>query len=134
VNEPGEELRRLVAAVHGLEPKAATFLTGSCVEELEQSAAKLAALLGKPREPEVELGFFERATMAKLERKHELAMILTGRAQPRDDQGRWTTKPAASFDGGARQPAPFRQPPEIEHNKTLLEAMHSGDSNVGASF
>jgi hypothetical protein len=124
----------MVATVNGLEPEAARFLTGSCVEELEQSAAELAGLLVKPRERKDELGFFEREPFAKAERKHALAMILTGRKQPRDDQGRWTTKPAASFDGGARRPAPFRQPPGVEHNKTLLEAMHSGASNVGASF
>jgi hypothetical protein len=77
-----------------------------------------------------------RSTVAKAERKHELAMILTGRKQPRDNQGRWTTKPAASFDGGARRPAPFRQPPEVEHNKTLIGSMRSsveaGGSDVGA--
>jgi hypothetical protein len=32
-------------------------------------------------------------------------------------------KPTAGFDGGARQPAKEKKPPEQEHNELLLRAM-----------
>jgi hypothetical protein len=62
-------------------------------------------------------------------------MILTGRARARDELGRFAS---SGFDGGARQPAPFRQAPEVEHNTTLIDSMRSsveaGGSDVGARF
>jgi hypothetical protein len=131
VNED-TKVRRAIVEAHGLPWTAARFLDGSTVAELESSATRLAELMGKERAPERELTFFEAAAIAKHERKRELEMILTGRAQPRDQAGRYT-KPA-TFDGGARAPAPFKGPPEHEHNRTLLDAMRSGESDVGASF
>jgi hypothetical protein len=131
VNEE-TQVRRAVCEAHGLPWTATRFLDGSTVAELEQSATRLAQLLGKEREPERELGLFERATIAKLERKRALVDVLTGRAQARDDQGRWAAKPAVtSFDSGARTPPP---PPPKTHEQVLLEAMRSGESDVGGRF
>jgi hypothetical protein len=73
----------------------------------------------------------EIAAAEKTERKRTLVNALCGRfPQRRDEQGRYT----ADFSGGARQSAPMRQPPKVEHNETLLSAMRSGESDVGVSI
>jgi hypothetical protein len=120
-----DKVRLAVAAEHGLNARAAKFLVGEDLETLERSAASLAALLGREREPEPELGFFERAQLEKARRKHELAMILTGRAPRRDPQGRF------SFDGGARR----LSPPEPEsHEQTLSRILRSREADAGGRF
>jgi hypothetical protein len=129
LNEPDEALRRLIATEYGLEPEAATFLIGSSVEELEQSAAQLAALLGKEREPEREPSFIEQARVAKAERKRQLTLALTGRAQPRGDRGRWAS--TASFGGGARTPLPAQRE---THEQTLTRVLRTREADAGATF
>jgi hypothetical protein len=48
-------------------------------------------------------------------------------------QGRYTTREVAEgYDGGARHPAPTKQPPEVQHDRDLIRAMRSGESDVGA--
>jgi hypothetical protein len=126
------KLRRAVAAVHGFDWKAANLLQGETVEELERSAAKLANLIGTHRQEEqAPTDIITAARRATAERKHRLAMLLTGREQPRDTAGRYS-KPATSFDGGARDQASMKGPPEAEHNATLMTAIRSGESDVGS--
>jgi hypothetical protein len=129
VNED-TKVRRAVCEAHGLPWAAVKFLDGSTVAELEQSATRLAELMGKARAPERELTFFEQAAIAKHERKRELEMILTGRAQPRDAAGRYT-KPATDFSGGARTPVPLA--PE-SHEQTLTRILRTGEGDVGAAL
>jgi hypothetical protein len=123
VNGPDEALRRLVAAEYGLEPEVATFLTGSTLDELDASAAELVTLLGKRREqeqPSAGHGLFADAVAATARRKRELAALFCGRApQPRDEHGRFA-RTGGGFDGGARQSAPERRPPDLEHNELLV--------------
>jgi hypothetical protein len=54
VSDTAAELRRLVAREHGLDDKAAGFLSGDSLDELEQSASALAKLLAGREEPESE--------------------------------------------------------------------------------
>jgi hypothetical protein len=129
VNEE-TEVRRAVAAEHGLNWQEAKFLTGETVPELEQSAAKLAALLGKQPEPEPELSFYERAQAEKAERKRTLLNALTGRLpQPRDAQGRYAK--SSGFDGGRHG----RVPPTPEtHGQMLGRLLRTGEPNTGRSI
>jgi hypothetical protein len=125
LSDDGAELRRIVAAEHGLDPKAAPLLVGETVEELDANAAALVRFVGERQEPEPELaqGFFARAAEAKARRKKELLALFSGRApeQPRDERGRWL-----GFDGGARRAAPVRRPPEQEHNELVAELVSLG--------
>jgi hypothetical protein len=122
MTEVGAELRRTIAAEHGLDEQAAALLTGESVAELERSASALAQLLAERREqPESESArdFFAEARRAKDAKKRALVDALTGRAsQPRDERGRFT-----GFDGGARQPIPTRRPPEQEHDELVGKLM-----------
>jgi hypothetical protein len=123
------QVRQQVAAEHGLDVRAASFLVGSSVAELEQSALKLAELLGKQQEQERPVGLFERAAADKAERKRALVNALCGRLpQPRDTQGRWTTDQTADFHPGARQPVPQRQ----THEQWLGQALADKRADVGA--
>jgi hypothetical protein len=134
VNETDTTLRRFVAAEHGLQPAAAKFLTGATIAELEESAARLADLLGKQRPPERTQrppSMFSIAAAEKAERKRTLVNALCGRfPQPRDTAGRYT-RPATDFGGGARQPVPPAPP---THEQTLMDALRSGASDVGANL
>jgi hypothetical protein len=62
--------------------------------------------------------FLSGSTREEIEhRAEELAKLLDEKAPP---------KPAASFDGGARTPAPDHQSPEEAHNALLLDALGRG--------
>jgi hypothetical protein len=137
VSEPASdaELRRAIAAEHGLDPKAAPLLVGESIEELEASAAALARLIGERREePEREPApapdVFGAARRAKDAKRRALLDALGGRApQPRDEQGRFT-----GFDGGARQPMPTRRPPELEHNELVVRLAALSRTFGGGGF
>jgi hypothetical protein len=127
MNEPDIKVRRQVAAEHGLDWQEAKFLIGSTIEELHESAAKLADLLDKKHEQDQErpLGYFDLMATEKAERKRALAAIFTGRTpQPRDNHGRFAT----DFHGGARRPVPPR--PET-HGQTLTRLLRSREANAG---
>ena len=116
------KVRRAICEAHGLDWPAAKFLTGDTIPELEQSAARLADLLHKERPPEPSHqppSIFEVAAAEKAERKRTLVNALCGRfREPRDEQGRYT-RPAVSFDGGARTTVPRRQ----THEEWLADAL-----------
>jgi hypothetical protein len=128
------KVRRAVAVAHGLTWPAAKFLTGETVSELEESAARLADLLGRQREPEGTErppSLFDIAAAEKAERKRTLVDALCGRfPQPRDGQGRYT-RPAADFEGGARRMVP---PPPSTHEEWLADALADGRADVGADL
>jgi hypothetical protein len=121
-------LRRQAVNAHGLPPEAVTFLGGSTLAELEESAAALAKLIGERRVEErttAQPGPFTDMAAAKARRKQQLAAIFTGRTpQRRDEHGRF----AADFHGGARQSAPL--PPET-HETTLMRLLRTGEANAG---
>jgi hypothetical protein len=137
VSEPASdaELRRAVAADHGLDERAARLLVGATVEELEASAAALARLIRERREepepaPASPADVFGAARRAKDARKRALLNALTSAApQRRDERGRFAG--TASFDGGARQSVESR--PET-HDQTLTRLLRSGEANVGGHF
>jgi hypothetical protein len=118
------ELRREVAAVHGLPSSAASLLTGSTLTELEQSAARLAELVASSREQAPEQA--DPLTLAlaagpaeKARRQRRLVEALHPRpGHPRDERGRFETR---GFGGGARQQPWPSKPPEVEHNELVSE-------------
>jgi hypothetical protein len=121
MSEPDSELRVAVAVHHGLDRRAARFLTGGTIEELEASAASLAGLIGEREEPDpvadAPSDLFGGAAVRKAQRQRAILGALTGRQpQPRDEGGRFT---ARSFDGGAREPIPARRSPEAEHGQLI---------------
>jgi hypothetical protein len=120
------ELRRAIAAQHGLSPVAASLLAGESVEELDASAAALARLVGEGREEPESVAEAALADLfdprARARRKQALTELFAGqppqpREQSRDSQGRFTR--SGSFDGGARQPTPARESPEREHDALI---------------
>jgi hypothetical protein len=117
VTDHDAELRRTVAAEHGLSHDAARLLTGETLDELEASAVQLAKLFGRRDEQKPETTWsFADLLAAKAERKRALTDLFTGwRPQPRDEAVRFS-----GFAGGARrQPAPLSRDPEREHGELL---------------
>lgn len=118
------ELRASVAAVHGLPEEAATFLVGSSLQQLEESAVALVRLVGhrrdKPEPPKQEDPLtiaLRKGPAQKVARRRALAEALHPRpGQPCDERGRF----AAGFDGGARTSMPSRQSPERAHDELLV--------------
>lgn len=87
------QVRRQVAAEHGLNWPEAKFLTDDTIPELEKSAARLADLLGKqrpPEQPQRPPSLFEIAAAEKAEAKKALVNALRGRPQRRDERGAGT--------------------------------------------
>jgi hypothetical protein len=127
------ELRRLVADAHGLDPEAAKFLTGSTLTEVEESAATLARLIAERHEQETAAappGPFTNMAAERARRKAALTAIFTGRpVQPRDEQGRYAR--AGEFHRGAREPAPTKP---RSHNETLLEVLARRSADAGGRF
>jgi hypothetical protein len=132
VNDPDVKVRRLVASEHGVHWRAANLLTGETVEELETSAAALKRLIDARREQEhaPTTDIFTAARIATSERKHRLGLLFSGREQPRDAAGRYTS-PATDFSGGARQPPPRR--PQT-HEQWLSDALGDRRADVGADL
>jgi hypothetical protein len=134
MSEPQRELRKLIATKHGLNARAARLLVGETIEQLEQSATALVDLLDARREEQENqqpaLGLLEQAAIDKAERKRTLVNALGGFTQQRDQQGRYT-RPAASFDGGARRSVP---PPPQTHEEWLADALADKRADVGARF
>ena len=127
MSEPDEALRRLVAAEHGLDPKAAKFLACSTLEELERSAHALAKLVAARAEPEPEraepaAGLFSAAACEKARRQRALTEALHGR--PRHQRERFAAG-SASFDGGARTLPPKPESHDEWLTRLLVEA-HRG--------
>jgi hypothetical protein len=129
-----DQLRRAVAREHRLPARAASFLAGTTLDEVEASAHAFAKLLDEGREPEQSRppSIFEFAAAERDERRRLLVSALCGRPvqPPRNEQGRYA-RPARGFSGGARQPVPLT--PE-SHEQTLSRVLLTGESDVGASL
>ena len=139
MSERDAELRSLrqdIAAAHGLGADATAFLTGTTLAEIEAEAGKLARLIGasdESRRQESEVAgpdLFGGMAESKASRKQALAALFSGRAQPRDESGRYATK-TASFDGGARQTP---RPPPPTHSEWLGEILRTRAADRGISF
>jgi hypothetical protein len=130
VSESSAELCQLVASEHGLPEESATFLSGETLEEVEESAAQFAKLLGKRREQQTATSFLARAATAKAERQGALVNLFTGRTpqRPRDEHGRFAS---GGFDGGARQSPP---PPPESHESWLVRILRSREADRGGAF
>jgi hypothetical protein len=132
-----DELRRNLAAERGLDEAALPYITGSTVDEIEQSVDGFAKLIGSHAEQEQQqqpsaplAGLFADAARAKAERKHALFQALTGRSeQARDEQGRFAG--SASLDCGARQAVAAA--PET-HDSWLGRVLASRAADVGSHF
>jgi len=129
VTDPDLQVRRAVCEAHGLPWTASKFLDGDTVKELEASATRLADVLGKRQEEAGPTDIIATARAATAQRKHELNLLFSGRtpAQPRDEEGRFATRPASDFSGGARTPPPRRQ----THERWLADALRDGRADVG---
>ena len=127
MNDDLDQVRLDVAAVHGLPDAAVKFLSGTNLEQIEASAAKLERLLHtREREPAPEpepvtpATLFSNLAERKTARNRALVQAIHGpRPQPRDEHGRYA--PAGGFDGGARGSLlPADEPPEQAHDTWLL--------------
>jgi hypothetical protein len=121
-----DELRRDIASAHGLPEEATSFLAGTTVAELEESAVRLAELFKARGAPEPEPAPESSLTAAllpgaKAARQRALVELLHPKQQQqlRDPQtGQFAAKPSG-FDGGARTPTLTREPPEREHDRLV---------------
>lgn len=115
-----DEVKREVAAAHGLGADAISFIGGTTVEQIEANAAAFARLVhagGANQQPEpAGRNIFAEATAQKAARKAELRRLFTGRPtrQPRDEDGRFS-----GMDGGARTRVPTPRSPEREHGELV---------------
>src|SRR5262245_9784782 len=104
-------------------------IEGRDKSEQEKLAERVTTAETRATEAEVRLMRYEVAAEAGLDM--QAAAFLTGttreeielRAEELVKLLADKAKPAAGFDGGARQPAQEKKPPEQEHNDFLLEAM-----------
>lgn len=114
------ELRVDVAARHGLDERAAGFLSGETVAAMEASARSLAELFAHRRDPAPEESLSDviaRSLSEKEQRKRALEQALHGPRRPeRDAHGRFT-----GFDGGARGSQPRPRDPERDHGELVGE-------------
>jgi hypothetical protein len=132
-----DELRAAVAAEHGLPARAARFLTGTHVDEIEQQADALARLIDRSsavreqEEAEPLADLFTRAAAEKMRRKAALVEALHGPpTQAPDERGRFS----GGFDGGARKSVPHRKPPEQEHDDLIVTLSRLSRAYGGSGF
>ena len=137
MSEPDVELRSVVAREHGLDERAARLLQGETVAELSESAIALGKLLGEQRheqsaehDPDARSqgDAISAALAATAAKKAALVEVFTGRAQRRDERGRFASS-TGGFDGGAREGLPAR--PAETHDQTLARVLRTGEANVG---
>ena len=136
MSEPSlDRFRAEAVAARGLDPAAASFVTGATLADIEQSADDLARLIRQREQADADergqpgSDFFTRAAADKQRRRSELLDALTGRPRPeRDEQGRFVS---AGFDGGSRTPPPSPAP---SHDQTLSELFRTKAADVGRSF
>jgi hypothetical protein len=136
-----DRLRAEAVEARGLDPAAASFVTGTTLAEIEQSADDLARLIRQHEQPASEdddlaqreqpgSDFFSRAAADKQRRRSELLAALTGRPRSeRDEQGRFVKR--GGFDGGSRTPPPAPPP---THDQTLSELFRTKAADVGRSL
>ena len=127
-----DALRGEIAEQHGLDPRAATLLTGETIGKLEHSADELAKLVDahSRQAPGAEADPITEALASKAVSKRRLLATITGRhPQPRDQRGRF-----AGFDGGARQPVP--EPPDRvrDHDELVAQMARLRRTFGGGDF
>lgn len=130
-----DQLRAEAVQARGLDPAAASFVTGTTVAEIEQSADDLARVIGQREQDDLAQreqpgsDLFTRANADKQRRRSELLGVLTGRPQQeRDGQGRFVS---GGFDGGSRTPPPSPAP---SHDQTLSELFRTRAADVGRTI
>jgi hypothetical protein len=127
-----DEVRRSVAAQHGLPEQAISFLTGETLTEIEASAARLAELLAARHQsdPEPELEQTDdpltyaitNAPALKRQRQAALLAALHPEPQLRDSTGKFASQPSGGFDGGARaRLTPRPGDPVQDHNEAVVQ-------------
>ena len=139
MSEPGlDQFRAEAVAARGLDPAAASFVTGATITDIEQSAADLARLIRQREQADADdlaqreqpgSDFFARAVADKQRRRSELLGALTGRPrQERDEQGRFVS---GGFDGGSRTSPPSPAP---SHDQTLSELFRTKAADDGPNI
>jgi hypothetical protein len=117
-----DALRGEVATQHGLDPRAASLLSGETVQELEENATELAHFVhthARDEEPVVEVDPIGTALAGKAERKRQLAATILRPPLPSRDEQRRFAK--SGFDGGARLPVPEPSDPLRDHDEFVGE-------------
>jgi hypothetical protein len=105
-----ETFREQVASAYGLDGRAAAFLVGTTLHELEASLEKFVELLDRSGDREAETaGLFADIAAAQAQRMQALATLFAGRpaASPRDELGRFA--PAGGGFDGAVWPQTLRR-------------------------
>ena len=139
MSEPSlDQFRAEAVAARGLDPSAVSFVTGTTLAEIEQSADDLARLIRQREQADADereqpaSDLFTRAAADKQRRRSELLDALTGRPQPeprpRDEQGRFVS---GGFDGGSRTSPPSPAP---SHDQTLSELFRTKAADVGRTI
>jgi hypothetical protein len=126
-----DRLRGEVAAQAGLPREAVKFIGGETVAEMEDSATRLAGLLGtqartgEPRAVDPVAGLFTAGASVKAQHSRRLLESLHGipARQPRDAVGRFRS---GGMDGGAR-PLPPAKPPSHDQLLGRLLAARQAD-------
>jgi hypothetical protein len=128
-----DEVRRSVAAQHGLPEAAVSFLAGETLTEIEASAARLAELLAERHRPDPEPEESEPESMADLiaksvieKKQRQAALIAALHPEPpqqaRDATGKFASQPSGGFDGGARaRLSPRPGDPVQDHNEAVVQ-------------
>jgi hypothetical protein len=126
MTDDAEELRRAIAVRHAIPERAAVLISGETVDELEESASKLAALIDTSREQEPEqqadplTDALRHGPALKAARQRALIKALHRPQQRRDARGRFTA--GSGFDGGIRgEIITVDQSPERAHDETIVE-------------
>jgi hypothetical protein len=131
-----DDLRSAIALAHGLDQDAATFLTGETIEQLEQSATRLARLVEthhQESEPAPQVDPITAALQHKARHRQELTNAILGRSRPqqRDEHGRYTR---GSFDAGARSPLPEPTNPVVAHDQIVGRLAWLASTFRGVTF
>jgi len=135
MSDPGvEALRVEVCVARGLDARAAAFVSGETLAQLEESADRLVALIDARREEEpTTTDYLAHVMAATRRRKVAVTEMFAGGSpapQARDERGRY----ASSFDGGARRPVSAARDPEREHGQLLGQLLGASRSERDANF
>jgi hypothetical protein len=132
-----DDPRVLIAAEHGLDQRAARFLVGETIAELEESAIELARLIGQRRATTRRPIPSPTSSPSQPQRRpngsrRSSTRSPAGHRRRRTSAGASSAAPSTTgFDGGAREPAPKPGP---THDQWLAAVLRHRHVDVGVRF